>query len=515
MSKKNSEKKKSAFRAVLKGIGATIAFIVAAVAVLTTIVVLVQDAEIKKIVSARVEPFEASLFTTNFKVENAEAGTLGLYVLNDLHIDVGAKHSDGQIDFAETDAIVSATVERIKNDDTIQNVILPGDLTNRGDNASLERLYELLSDLEEAGKNVYPLPATHDFEENRDEVVTACMAFSLRTGNVIERSPFDNGYSYVVQMAPGYRMLVVNADYIFRRGYTDEELDWVLEQIKASRESGNYIFSMQHYPLLLPGAMYDYTGSKDWHEWHLDSADKMADAGLELTFCGHSHVHSIVDRKTQKGNTIYSVTTGPTAGSPGVFRRVEISYDSIDIKTLSLTADEMKSAGIDTGGKNASEYMRAHFGQLMLDAVHSAATDMDAFAEHCGDLQIGLSSEKVKNDKTLYNAINVAGKLLDTAKIKDVKNFLLYTGKIGDEFGERYFKDFIVELVTGITYGGMNYTPGSDEYEFTVMLTERLKPIIKLVDSSGKTVELVEKLRDAILYKSGPNDWNLTLPRLN
>jgi hypothetical protein len=91
----------------------------------------------------------------------------------------------------------------------------------------------------------------------------------------------------------------------------------------------------------------------------------------------------------------------------------------------------------------------------------------------------------------------------------------LYTGKIDSAFGERYFKDFIVELVTGITYGGRNYTPGTDEYKFTVMLLERFKPVIKLVDSSGKILEIVENLRDALLYKSGPNDWDLTLPRLN
>jgi hypothetical protein len=341
------------------------------------------------------------------------------------------------------------------------------------------------------------------------------MEFSLRTGNVIERSPFDNGYSYAVQIAEGYRMLVINADYIFDKGYTDEELSWVLGQIEAARNSGNYIFSIQHYPLLLPSPMYDYTGSKDWHEWHLDSADKMADAGLEFTFCGHSHVHSIVDRKTRNGNTIYSVTTGPTAGSPGVFRKAEISYGSVKIETLSLTADEMKNAGIDTDGKNGSEYMRARFGKMMLDAVHYAATDMAKFAEVCGSLQLGLSKEKVESDKVLYAALNAVGKLLDVVKIKDVKNALLYTGKINDAFGERYLKDFIVELITGITYGGMNYAPETDEYAFTVMLSVRFKPIINLIDPSGKTFELVEYLRDALLYKNGPNDWNLTLPRLN
>ncbi|MDR1906286.1 MAG: metallophosphoesterase [Clostridiales bacterium] len=520
---KGMSKKKKTRGVIGKSLGLITLFIIITVAATATVFTAIQNVGIKRLNSKSAEPFVASTFTTNQKVENQAANPLDLYVISDTHIQANAAHTAGQIDFAETEAITRAAFERIIEDDSIENVLLTGDLTNFGDRESCASLVELLNSLVYAGKNVYPLPATHDFGHGRidpnivgrDEVSDIYKSFSQRTGKIIAESPFDNGYSYVVQIAEGYRLLVINADYIFTRGYTAEELAWVIEQIEASRRAGDYIFSMQHYPLLLPTPLYPYFGSNDWHEWHLGAAEKMADAGLEFAFCGHSHMHSVVDYKTAKGNTIYSVSTAPLAGSPGLFRKVRFSYENVKIESVSLTAEELKSVGIETGGKNGSEYMRERFGKMILDMVHYAATDMDKFVEHSGELQIGLSPEKLKNDKTLYAVIQNVGKVLDTIKVKELKNALLYFGKIDESFGNRYVKDFLVELITGVSYGGMHYEPGTSEYLFAVLLIERAKPILEILDRSGKLLGTVENIRDGLLYKDGPDDWNLTLPRLN
>ncbi|MDR1927863.1 MAG: metallophosphoesterase [Oscillospiraceae bacterium] len=468
------------------------------------------------------EPFVASTFSTNQKVGNPKDAPLDLYVISDTHITADAAHVDGQIDFANTEAVAKAAFDKIIKDDSIQNVLLTGDLTTYGDRESCDRLVTLLETLEAAGKKVYPYPAGHDYDYNptdttlsRSEAMATYRAFAERTGNVIAESPFDDGNSYVVQIAEGYRMLMLTTDSLFYNGYKQEELDWVLRQIRDARESGNYIFSTQHYPVLLPSPLYPYFGSNDWKASSYEFTDPMVDAGLEFVFCGHSHVQSVVEHKTEKGNTLYQVTTAPLAGSPGLFRKVRFSYDSVKIESVDLTAEELKAVGIETGGKNSTEFMRENFAGLITGAVHYAATDMEKFAEVSGELGLGLSAEDLNNDEALRLLLNIAGKLLDRMKIKTLKNLLLIPGKIDEDFAERYVKDFAAELVTGVSYGNMNYKPGTEEYLFIATLIERVRPIINLIDDSGETITLVERIADGLLYKEGLDDWNLILPRLN
>ncbi|MDR2091062.1 MAG: metallophosphoesterase [Clostridiales bacterium] len=522
--KKMQKKKKSPFRAFLKGVGLFVLTVILLGAVFTTAVTLVQNEAAYRQNEKTVEPFKPSLLTTNGKVGSPGDAPLEIYVMNDIHILATDEHTEGPMDRAESEAIMTASFKRAAEDETARAVILPGDLTHAGDRDSYAILERGLQTLKDAGKDVYALPAGHDFKDNgnpnvlsRDEASEKYMSF-LTDGVVLEYSPFDGGKSYVAQISENYRLLVINADHIFGRGYEEEELAWVLKVISDSRLAGDYIFAMQHYPVLNPSPLYSYTGSKDWHEWHLNAAGKMADAGLEFIFTGHSHVHSVVNYKTALGNTLYNVGTGTLTGSPGFFRKVRFSYDEVKIESLALTAEELAEVGIDTAGRNGSEYMRAEFAKMVTDMVYcAAADDMETFAAHCHEFGIGLSREKLeKDDKKLWKIISAAGKAVDKIKIKDVKALILYAGKLDKDFEERYLKDFAAELITGISYGNMSYKPGTSEYLFAALLVERARPIVNMIDKSGKTMRTVETLRDALLYKDGgPDDLNPILPRLN
>ena len=56
---------------------------------------------------------------------------------------------------------------QLKERDDIDTVLITGDLTDAGDEASHREFSALLSDLKESGKKVYVLTATHDFHFSR------------------------------------------------------------------------------------------------------------------------------------------------------------------------------------------------------------------------------------------------------------------------------------------------------------------------------------------------------------
>ena len=60
--------------------------------------------------------------------------------------------------------------------------------------------------------------------------------------------------SYVVQLAPGYRLLCLNDDGNGKDfcGYDKAQLEWILEQIKSAEQDGEFLFAMTHHPVLPP-----------------------------------------------------------------------------------------------------------------------------------------------------------------------------------------------------------------------------------------------------------------------
>ena len=51
----------------------------------------------------------------------------------------------------------------------------------------------------------------------------------------------------------------------------------------------------------------------------------LADNGVSLVLTGHMHIQSINEFTTQKGNKLYDVCTATTVGTPGKYRKIEIT----------------------------------------------------------------------------------------------------------------------------------------------------------------------------------------------
>ncbi|HQH63381.1 MAG TPA: metallophosphoesterase, partial [Clostridiales bacterium] len=182
-------------------------------------------------------------------------GELKFYLITDTHHyavkDLGYSEHQDQKCLNETGAILDAAFEKFAAQSEIDIVLIAGDLSNNGEMASHLELIEKLNKLQQAGKRVYLITATHDYTYRPDGEQEGKTAVSEGgTSRAMLRGLYEafgfreaiaeylgDNLSYVVQLAPGYRLLCLNDDGNGRSycGYDDSHLAWILDQIKAAR----------------------------------------------------------------------------------------------------------------------------------------------------------------------------------------------------------------------------------------------------------------------------------------
>lgn len=442
--------------------------------------------------------------------------------------------SKSQMIIKDSDLVIKAGFDMLAADTSTDIVILAGDTTRNGEIDSHKEFIEMLYDLKSKGKRVYVITATHDFRpggvtegykgddkievpavDDRQELWD--MYYDFGPSEAI--STHRESLSYVVQLAPGYRLFALNDDTNFKpegeqgSGYSDDCMNWIMEQLRDAQENDQYVIAMTHHPMISPSPFYKIIGGGNMQRNHETTREIFADAGLHCMLTGHTHVHDISYITTPKGNRFYDVACGALIGCPPVMRNVTFDPKNakIDVETVTIT----EVAGFDTNGKPFDEYMKGFFFGMIKEVLWAMGYDIDRLAEMSDAFSI--PGEKIKK---LGWILKPVGKFLDKLTFKKIwrmckKECTLKKSDIAD-IADNKVIDFILELVQNLYCGDSPYGPDTREYKLTCGFLNVIDSFLDTIHLSiGKFIKgatSVRSLIEPLLWNSGYCDAKATLP---
>lgn len=432
----------------------------------------------------------------------------------------------------DTDLVLKAGFDMLCEDTSTDIVVLAGDTTRDGEIESHKEFIEMLRDLKKRGKRVYVITATHDFRDggvadgyDGDETIQVPaienrhdlwdMYYEFGPNEAI--ATFEKSLCYVVQLAPGYRLFALNDDTNDKEegrgsGYSDECMEWILEQLKDAYDNDQYVIAMTHHPMIAPSPFYAIIGKGDMQRNHEVTREIFADHGLHCMLTGHTHVHDISVITSKKGNKFYDIACGAMAGCPPAMRNVTFDPAKGEIRTDTILIKDVP--GFDTGGKPFDEYMKGFFFGMIREVIWAMGNDIDRLAEMTPAFSI--PGEKVKK---LAWIIKPVGKLLNKLTFKKVwrlckKECGLKKEDIAD-IADNNVVDFILELIQNLYCGDSPYGPETREYKLTCgflnIIDSFLNTIGLKIGKILKGAESVRGLVEPLLWNSGPCDAEATL----
>ena len=220
-----------------------------------------------------------------------------------------AANTKSQILLKYSAELLDAAFRQIKADKRTDIVLLSGDTTSNGEYDSHREFIEMLRDLKAAGKRVYVITATHDYQDDgqtnsyvgdekvkipaakREELYEMYREFGPDEAISVHRQSM----SYVVQLQEGYRLFAINDDSNLtgKSGISDDCYAWLCEQVEDAKKNNQFMLMMTHHPLIAPSPIYALIGKNDMHGDFDIRRKQYADLGLQFILTGHTHIHHI------------------------------------------------------------------------------------------------------------------------------------------------------------------------------------------------------------------------------
>jgi len=420
---------------------------------------------------------------------------------------------------AETGAIINSVIDKIISDKEIDIVLIAGDITADGAREAHDEIIPILRRLKDAGKRVFLITATHDFHDKPLKAVGDKVGRATRTprddlyelyyefGRNEMISENRKSHSYSVMLNEKTRLLCMNddgkgggTDFC---GYFEDCVEWLKGQLEEAKTNGEYVIVMTHHPALPPSPIYPVLSKRDMLANSEEITSMLADYGVKYIFTGHTHMTNIAVKATEKGNEIYDVNTGALVAYPCPYRRVEFGEKEVKIETLTVEDFDW-----DFGGKTAAGYVKDHFNGFFNDVFDSAVNDMERMAV-LGKV-FSLSKEQIYDNEKL---IKFAGKTLQTLTLGKLGRRLLVGRKIDKSVKDILLRDFLIEIVDNVFHGDEPYTPDTPMYKSVAAIINRIIFLTKHFSKAKKLREILEIVRDGVLYDAPPADWNVILPR--
>ncbi len=438
-----------------------------------------------------------------------------------------------QIVIKDSDLVIKKAFDMLCEDTSTDIVVLSGDTTRNGEYNSHEGIIALLRELKEKGKRVYVITATHDYRGNvegvgfsgDERVVVPAVSDRHELWDMYyEFGPSEaiaahrDSMSYVVQLAPGYRLFALNDDYNGKTegggsGFSDSCMQWIAEQLEDAKKNDQFVIAMTHHPMISPSPFYSVIGSGDMQKNHETTREIFADAGLCCMLTGHTHIHNIGYITTAKGNRFYDISCSALIGCPPNYRNVTFDPANarVDVDTVTIT----DVPGIDTGTGGFDKYMENFFFGMIRRVVWAMGYDIDKLAEMTPAFSI--PGEKVYK---LKRVIKPVGKFLNKLTFKKIwrvcKKESGLTGADIEDIKDNKVVDFIVELVKNLYCGDSPYGPETREYRLTCgflnVIDSFLGTIHMPIGKFLKGASSVRALVEPLLWKDGFRDSQATLP---
>lgn len=324
---------------------------------------------------------------------------------------------------AESPAILDATIEALlENQDEIDFVIVPGDLTKDGELSSHEKFIAATQTLEQNGLQVYVCPGNHDINnpgavsfqgdttsavENISPERFAELYADFGYEQAIERHP--DSLSYLVEPVEGLWVIALDSckyqDNLSSGqsevggALAESTLSWLEEKVAEAKREGKLAFAIMHHGLVehftgqstMPGIGDEYV-IDDW----INVSRRVAEAGLSLVFTGHYHAQDVT-RQSWEGSEafVFDVETGSLVSYPNPYRMVSIDTEG----RVEIDSRIIDSIDYDTGGQDFPDYSREFLAQgidLLAEAyitalqvpadtmVRMRPVAIEAFLQHYG-----------------------------------------------------------------------------------------------------------------------------------
>ena len=431
-------------------------------------------------------------------------------------------------DLLHTEEILEALFTQIEKESEPEIVLVSGDVTYNGEPESHEGVIRLLSGLQEKGKKVYVITATHDFRDNNKtrrftpegaEEIDATKRSELfemyrRFGPDEAIAVHKESMSYVVQLCDGYRLFALNDDSNGDggSGFSDECFKWITAQVADAKKNGQFIIPMTHHPMISPSPLYSIIGKSDMMTDAKKRCGQFADMGVPFMLTGHTHMQDISYIYSQKGNIFYDITTACPVGYPGVFRTIEFdpANKKIDVSTREIEV----LPNFEMNGETLEKHLENKFFGMIKEIIRSAAYDTQKLARMVTAFSVKPS--------VIYRfgwLMRPIAKILTKLKIKHAARLCKKeTGLKKEDYAaiaDESVVDFIMSLVMNLYGGDGQYTPDTAYYKITVGICNLFDSVLsalridlkKLLKNDGSIAELVKPL----LYNAGIPDKQASL----
>lgn len=432
---------------------------------------------------------------------------------------------------AESGAIVDSAFNEIINDETVDCVIIAGDLTNDGEICSHEEIRKKLYKLQEK-KPVYVVTSTHDwccderarrYVGNRAFYDVPTMAendlpefysdFGIKNALSTYKNPLG-GVSYCVQIAPGYRLLGLNDDHNGegKAGFTEEHMNWIKQQLKDGDEANETVIAMEHHlvlphvsPLINNGQS---VGNKE------KTAENFADSGLPLLFTGHSHMQHISEYKSEKGNSLYEINVGALTGYPAPMVHCFIDENEIKIETKPLEKFTFDGEEIE-----AQSFLKQNLTEIITRlTVPGAHGDALEFLDHAEAL--GFKMKRRYFYFPVFPAVYIFSKLkvgATAAVLNAVTLGKAVNRKAAKAVCKTQVSDIVIDLFVNLFDNKEIISTDSPLYRVVsdaVSVPRRvLKRLPKNTEKAERTLKQAEELIKEMMCPSKPNNHEFTIKR--
>ena len=404
-----------------------------------------------------------------------------------------------QIALKATPEILDTFIEKIIADNETDTVLFTGDNINNCDMNSHYEFRERLEKLVAAGKKVYVISATHDYSGSGDDenFFKSCRYTetgsepidSMRKSGLYDFY-FDYGAkqaisvhresgSYTVQLGENVRLIAIvdNGNGRSFCGLFDDGVEWLTNEIKAAKETGNYVLLATHHPVLPPWEVYRHVADYELYGGYKKLYKLMCEENVRVVFTGHTHVQNIRKYTDELGRWFLDVSTIALANSAGKMRKITVDTEegTCDVKSIGIE----KLNGIDTHGLSAYEYLYyLNFPGIWEKLIPLSTSDYSAFLELAEGY---LPVDKLKKYKFVIQPVSKKlqkMKLSTAAKLGN--GWKKMTPAQKQEAKNKKTLDMVYVILRHIFTGNAPFTPDTAECAAADGLAEKADKLVNL-----------------------------------
>lgn len=364
----------------------------------------------------------STLSLMSFALVTKDTKDLGFAVASDLHYNVPeeeltATNDDEIFWYAnrraamenESGLIIDEFLSQCAEDDSVEYVLIPGDLADNG-RRIFEEHYNIAEKLtafeEETGKPVFVIPGNHDYgagEEdfNINNFKEVYGAFGYNDAlSVME----DNG-SYTADLGDNYRLIALDSNdptVSTEDGMSIKKVMWVLEEAEKAYDEGRYPILMMHHNLLDHLPMQRIISRNFIVRFHYTTATLFADAGIKLVFTGHEHCSDTTSYTTALGNKIYDFANTSLTMYPLQYKVFYLNDAEITYRTR--TVDKINTDAL----RNIEGYTEEQFTLMNAGMNEFSKNFLKAGVQYRLELSLSMEKMGIAEDSIFYPLVSTA-----------------------------------------------------------------------------------------------------------